>query len=59
MTKIKQVSCSPGDEQYEIRQELKQLKILYIKQVLNLARNLFDLPVILFFFDDFKGITAG
>ena len=31
----------------------------YVKKCLNLARNLFDLPAVFYFFDDFKGISAG
>lgn len=35
----------------ELRAQLKNLRILLIKQYLNFFRNLFDIPVILFFMD--------
>jgi hypothetical protein len=46
---VKQVACSKGDEQFEIRAQLRAKKILYIKACLNLARNAIDLPIIFFF----------
>jgi len=36
---------------------LKQAKIDYIKQVLNLARNLADFPAIIYFFDDARHLV--
>ena len=59
MTKVKQVNCSPGDEQYQIREELKSLKQQYVKKCLSLASNLVDIPPILYFFENLNVVSTG
>ena len=48
-SKVKPVACQLGDEQFNLRGELRAKKIAYIKLCLNLARNVVDLPVIFYF----------
>ena len=51
---------SQTEEKQEAREKLKSVKALYVKACLNIARNVIDLPVILYFMNHgFTQTQAG